>query len=112
MAALVRQALPDWAAIEWLPQTGSTNTDLLQQARAGRPQPRLRGSHLQLQGRGRANRNFRAAPDQTLMFSCGFATSLPFGALPTLSVYFGLLACESIAGHLDPGRPLDLKWPN
>lgn len=112
MAALVRHALPDWAAIEWLSETGSTNSDLLEQARAGLPQPRLRGCHLQLQGRGRANRNFRAAPGQTLMFSCGFATTLPIAALPTLSVYFGLLACETVAGHLPPGHQLDLKWPN
>src|SRR5690606_38589690 len=82
MAMLVRRALPDWADVQWLAETGSTNSDLLEQARAGLPQPRLRGAHLQRQGRGRANRNFRAEPAQTLIFSCSFATSLPLAALP------------------------------
>lgn len=112
MTTLVRRALPGWAAAQWLAQTGSTNTDLLEQAKAGLPQPRLQGAHLQHQGRGRANRNFRAEPGQTLIFSCSFATRLPIAALPTLSVYFGLLACEALAARLPPGHGLDLKWPN
>lgn len=112
IAVELRRLLPDWADIAWLPTTGSTNTDLLAQAREGLAQPRLRGTHTQAQGRGRANRNFRTSPGQALMFSCGFHTDLPVAALPTLSVFFGLLACETLAAHLPPGHGLRLKWPN
>lgn len=111
MAQLSRQ-LPDWADITWLDTTLSTNTDLLTQARAGVTQPRLLGTHTQTQGRGRANRNFQTSPSQALMFSCSFHTSLPVAALPTLSVFFGLLACESLTQHLPAGHALRLKWPN
>lgn len=112
MAAELRRRLPDWADITWLPTTGSTNTDLLAEARGGLAQPRLRGTHTQEQGRGRANRNFRTLAGQALLFSCGFQTELPVAALPTLSVFFGLLACESLAAQLDANHELCLKWPN
>src|SRR5690606_10367282 len=52
MALAVRNRLPGWADVQWLEATESTNTDLLMQARADQDLPRLRGTHLQHQGRG------------------------------------------------------------
>lgn len=112
MARHLRQALPDWADVQWTSATGSTNTDLLNDSRAGLALPRLRGSHLQERGRGRANRNFHTAPGDALTFSCAFATRLPPPALPTLSVLAGLVACETLARELPAGHRLCLKWPN
>lgn len=112
MALAVRNRLPGWADVQWLDATESTNTDLLMQARAHQPLPRLRGTHLQRQGRGRANRNFRTAPGAALMFSCAFEVALPVAALPTLSVMLGLVACETLAQRLPQGHQLRLKWPN
>jgi BirA family biotin operon repressor/biotin-[acetyl-CoA-carboxylase] ligase len=112
MALAVRNRLPSWADVQWLEATESTNTDLLSQARAQQDLPRLRGTHLQRQGRGRANRNFRTEPGAALMFSCAFQVDLPVSALPTLSVMLGLVACETLALRLPPGHRLRLKWPN
>lgn len=112
MALAVRNRLPGWADVQWLEATESTNTDLLMQARALQDLPRLRGTHLQHQGRGRANRNFRTAPGAALMFSCAFEVDLPVSALPTLSVMLGLVACETLARRLPQGHQLRLKWPN
>ena len=112
MARQLRDRLADWADVAWLPATGSTNTDLLAEARAGLPLPRLRGTHLQHNGRGRADRNFRTASGEALMFSCSFAVALPLAALPTLSVVFGLAACEALAQRLPAGHRLGVKWPN
>ncbi|MBU4610722.1 biotin--[acetyl-CoA-carboxylase] ligase [Achromobacter sp. GG226] len=112
LAHRLRQLLPDWAHVAWLPVSGSTNTDLLAQARAGEPMPRLLGTHAQTAGRGRANRNFRTDPGDALMFSCAFETALPMAALPTLSVRLGLAACEALDSLLAPGHRLYLKWPN
>nr|MBF0682572.1 biotin--[acetyl-CoA-carboxylase] ligase [Pseudomonas sp.] len=112
MALAVRHHLPDWADVQWLQATESTNTDLLMQARAHQPLPRLLGTHVQHHGRGRANRNFRTAPAAALMFSCAFEVALPMAALPTLSVMLGLVACETLAGRLAHGHQLRLKWPN
>lgn len=112
MALAVRNRLPAWADVQWLEATASTNTDLLTQARAEQRLPRLRGTHVQHQGRGRANRNFRTAPGAALMFSCAFEVRLPVAALPTLSVMLGLVACETLAGRLSQGHRLGLKWPN
>ncbi len=108
----LRQRFPDWADVQWLAATESTNTDLLAQARAGLPLPRLRGTHMQVSGRGRANRNFQTAAGDALMFSCAFETTLPIAALPTMSVAFGLVACETLARRLPAGHQLRLKWPN
>src|SRR5690606_412866 len=89
MADAVRHRLSGWADVQWLAATESTNTDLLAQARAGTPLPRLRGTHVQYHGRGRANRNFRTAPGAALMFSCALEVAIPLAGLPTLSVLLG-----------------------
>ena len=112
MTQSLRAQLADWADIQWRESTESTNSDLLAQARAGQPLPRLLGTHLQTRGRGRANRDFRTAAGHALMFSCAFESRLPVAALPTLSVVFGLAACESLAQRLPAGHQLRLKWPN
>src|SRR5690606_19328557 len=58
LASQLRAVLTDWAEVQWCASTGSTNTDLLQAVKAGAPAPRLLGTHLQEQGRGRAGRSF------------------------------------------------------
>lgn len=109
---LIRSRLDDWSDISWVDATPSTNTDLLESARQGCAQPRLLGTHLQLAGRGRAGRNFHAEAGNALMFSCSFGTTLPLLALPTLSVTFGLVACEALAAVLQGDPRLTMKWPN
>ncbi|GAA5236802.1 biotin--[acetyl-CoA-carboxylase] ligase [Verticiella sediminum] len=106
------QRLPDWASVEWVDTTGSTNTDLLARARAGARLPALLGTTHQNQGRGRSNRNFHANPGDTLTFSCAFELDIAPIALPTLSVLAGLVACETLTQSLGRDHALCLKWPN
>ncbi len=112
LASQLRAVLTDWAEVQWCASTGSTNTDLLQAVKAGAPAPRLLGTHLQEQGRGRAGRSFQAGAGDALMFSCAFATSLPLMALPTLSVAFGLAATDILAANVITPDALSMKWPN
>lgn len=111
-ATALAQRLPGWASVDWVHAAGSTNTDLLADARQGRPLPALLGADFQSHGRGRSNRNFRADRGNTLTFSCAFEVRLPPAALPTLSVLGGLTACEALARGLRSDHALCLKWPN
>jgi BirA family biotin operon repressor/biotin-[acetyl-CoA-carboxylase] ligase len=97
------------AAVEAVLETGSTNADLLAQARASAPSaPRLRAALYQSAGRGRLGRRWHAAPGSALLFSL----ALPLGARPappaaTLAV--GVAVAEALASQ---GVELVLKWPN
>lgn len=108
--------LPAFGQVDWTAQTGSTNADLLTQARErqGGGKPWLLGAHLQTSGRGRAGRAWKNQPGDALMMSCAFDVHLPIADLPALSPLAGLAACEGLRALLAPdaGRPLAVKWPN
>jgi BirA family biotin operon repressor/biotin-[acetyl-CoA-carboxylase] ligase len=119
VAARGRIAAP---AIEAVLETGSTNADLLAQARAHAPAgPRLRACLSQTAGRGRMGRRWYATPGSALLFS--LAVPLGHAAPPVAAT---LVAAVVLADVLDAafGRtppasqdtttPLDLqlKWPN
>jgi BirA family biotin operon repressor/biotin-[acetyl-CoA-carboxylase] ligase len=121
-AARGRIAAP---AIEAVLETGSTNADLLAQARAHAPAgPRLRACLNQTAGRGRMGRRWYAAPGSALLFS--LAVPLGNAAPPAAAT---LVAAVVLADLLDAafGRTqvaspdaaasaarldLQLKWPN
>lgn len=116
MQAALRDALPGFGDIAWLPVTGSTNADLLARARsADAPAlPWLLGAHLQQAGRGRAGRSWQNAPGDALMMSCAFALRVPASRLSGLSPAAGIAACEALrqlAGAAAAPR-LAMKWPN
>ncbi|MVW71382.1 biotin--[acetyl-CoA-carboxylase] ligase [Bordetella sp. 15P40C-2] len=106
--------------IAWTANTGSTNADLLAQARhcSG---PMLLGAHQQDAGRGRAGRPWQNRAGATLMFSCAFPVQLPTVQLPSLSPLAGLAAGEALRGlvtvaddrsdRIEPNA-LRVKWPN
>jgi BirA family biotin operon repressor/biotin-[acetyl-CoA-carboxylase] ligase len=112
----------DAAAIEAVLETGSTNADLLAQARVHAPAgPRLRACLSQTAGRGRMGRRWYAAPGSALLFSI----AMPLGnAAPPVAAT--LVAAVVLADVLDAafGRTppasqnaaaplgLQLKWPN
>uniref|UniRef100_UPI00333E41FD biotin--[acetyl-CoA-carboxylase] ligase n=1 Tax=Castellaniella defragrans TaxID=75697 RepID=UPI00333E41FD len=117
MAEGLRTALPGAWRIDWVERTGSTNADLLAQARhnAGIPaRPWLLGCHLQEQGRGRAGRTWQNRRGANLMFSCAFDIFLPARQLPTLAPLIGTSSCETLRGLLgqDTRKRLLMKWPN
>jgi len=116
MAQVLRARLPDFAAIDWVAETGSTNTDLLVElrTRSGPAAMRLLGAHLQHSGRGRAGRTLHNQTGDTLMFSCVFPVRMTPAHLPCVSPLAGLVACETLRRHASPDRAdaLGVKWPN
>ena len=98
---------PDWL-IEKRDEIASTNSELMQRARAGDTRPTLLVAKHQTAGRGRLGRQWHDQAGDSLMFSLG----LPLNPLnwSGLSLAVGL----SIANSLDPEYrfKLGLKWPN
>jgi BirA family biotin operon repressor/biotin-[acetyl-CoA-carboxylase] ligase len=95
-------------------ETGSTNTDLLDLARAdapGPPRPRLLVAEQQLQGRGRQGRVWQSERGASLTFS--LALPLAPGDWSGLSLAVGVALAEAL-DPTDPVRALriGLKWPN
>ncbi len=117
MTRTLRAALPLFAQVDWVAETGSTNGDLLDRARdptGPMTRPWLLGCHLQTRGRGRAGRTWQNRTDTNLMFSCAFDIFLPARQLPTLAPLIGLVSCEALRGQIDPSARahLTMKWPN
>jgi BirA family biotin operon repressor/biotin-[acetyl-CoA-carboxylase] ligase len=103
--------LGDYAALEVVTTTGSTNTDLAQAARAGAADRTVLVAEHQSTGRGRNNRRWEAPPRAGLAFSVLLRpTDVPsarWGWLP-------LLAGVALADAVRETCELDvaLKWPN
>jgi len=121
MAMLVRSHLMDFDSVDWLNETGSTNTDLMDWLRARyrhgettQHGARLLGAHWQRAGRGRVGRKLINQPGDMLMFSCAFSVNITSAQLPCLSLIAGLAACEVLRRHARPKQAvqLTLKWPN
>ena len=93
-------------------ETGSTNADLLEEARAGAaaPRPRLLVAERQTAGRGRRGRHWHSTPGASLTFSLGWP--LRRADLSGLSLAVGV----AVAGAIDPAhraeRHVAIKWPN
>jgi len=115
LAHLLADWLPAFGQVGWKAETGSTNADLLAQARE-RPEgkPWLLGAHLQTQGRGRVGRSWKGPSGAALMVSFAFDVHLLAADLPALSPLTGLAACESLRALIGSDRagPLTVKWPN
>ena len=112
-------SLPGFGRVEWLPSTGSTNSDLGDNVRAGDAStlltlPWLRGAHLQTAGKGRAGRAWANQPGQCLMFSVAMDSPVPTAALMGLPPVLGIAAVLALRNLLDRGMHdrLALKWPN
>ena len=128
MSAPVLPAQPEWGAQTlqqalglWLPglslevlaSTDSTNTRLLERARAGEARPVLLVAEQQTSGRGRLGRAWRSEPGASLTFS--LLLELTRADWSGLSLAVG----AEIADALEPPEPpnarpprITLKWPN
>lgn len=91
-------------SVEVLPRVGSTNTELMQRARAGQTEPILLVAETQTAGRGRQGRDWVSQRGDSLTFSVG----LPLAPRDWsgLSLAVGLSLAESLHPHIG------LKWPN
>lgn len=90
--------------VEVLPALPSTNTELMQRARAGRTEPVLLVAEQQTAGRGRLGRAWVSDVGDSLTFSLG----LPLAPADWsgLSLAVGVALAEALA----PG--ISIKWPN
>lgn len=101
-----------WTALDVVPSTGSTNTDLVARAAAGAGEGQVLVAEEQTAGRGRLDRGWSAPPRSGLFFSVllqpGPRVPLDrWGWLP-------LLAGVATASALSRAAGVDtaLKWPN
>lgn len=100
--------------LEIVAEIGSTNTALVERARADAPGPavpRLLVAEQQTQGRGRQGRAWKSARGASLTFS--LALPLEPADWSGLSLAVGVALAEALE-PLPPGMPprLALKWPN
>jgi BirA family transcriptional regulator, biotin operon repressor / biotin---[acetyl-CoA-carboxylase] ligase len=100
-----------WRDVQVVPQTGSTNADLLEQARAGADEGRVLVAEEQTAGRGRLGRSWSAPPRSGLIFS---VLLRPAGVPPTRLGWLPLLTGVAVAAAVrdQAGVPASLKWPN
>lgn len=113
-AALRNEVLsssPEWRRIDVVPETGSTNADLI--ARAGRGED-IAGAVLiaenQTAGRGRRGRSWRAVPFAQITMSMGVgAAGVPRDAWGLLPLATGVAVVDAVAYA---GVSAGLKWPN
>ncbi|WP_051378085.1 biotin--[acetyl-CoA-carboxylase] ligase [Derxia gummosa] len=116
LAAALARACPDqpaWAAadaVEVVARTGSTNSDLLERARAGTLAPRaLRIALEQDAGRGRLGRHWVAPPGAALALSIGLIWPGGPATLEGFTLACGLAVADAAAAQ---GAAARLKWPN
>jgi BirA family transcriptional regulator, biotin operon repressor / biotin---[acetyl-CoA-carboxylase] ligase len=107
-----RQALSAtrFTDVRWVPETGSTNTDVLALARAGAPEGVVLVADHQTAGRGRLDRKWEAPRAASLLMSVLLRPQLPPARLHLATAVVALAArdgCAAVAG-VTPG----LKWPN
>ncbi|RZI79700.1 MAG: biotin--[acetyl-CoA-carboxylase] ligase [Rubrivivax sp.] len=107
-------------SLEVLPETDSTNTQLLNRGRAGEAAPMLLAAHRQTAGRGRHGRQWLAQAGDSLTFSLGLPLDLDQvpGGGSALSLAVGLAVAEALDAGLatlvaaPTAEPIALKWPN
>jgi len=90
--------------VEVLPETASTNSELMRRARDGRMEPVLLVAEQQSAGRGRLGRGWDSKRGDSLTFSLGLPLAPRDWSGLSLAVGVSLAEC------LDPR--IRLKWPN
>ena len=107
-----REALAEsrFSDVRWVPETGSTNADLLALAAEGAPDGVVLVADHQTAGRGRMGRTWEAPSGTSLLCSTLLRPELPLGLVHLVSLAAAVAAsdaCEAVTGV----RPT-LKWPN
>lgn len=99
-----------FADVRWVPETTSTNADLLAVARAGGPAGTVLVADHQLGGRGRLDRVWEAPPDSSLLCSILLRPDLAPAQAPLVAWAVALAAADACR-DVAQVEPL-LKWPN
>jgi BirA family transcriptional regulator, biotin operon repressor / biotin---[acetyl-CoA-carboxylase] ligase len=100
-----------WRRIDVVPETGSTNADVADAARAGKAEGYVLVAEAQSAGRGRLGRTWTAPPRSGLFLSVLLRPNdVPparWGWLPLLAGTAARTAVDAVSGV-----PVRLKWPN
>ncbi|MEY9934921.1 BirA family biotin operon repressor/biotin-[acetyl-CoA-carboxylase] ligase [Catenulispora sp. GP43] len=100
-----------WRRIDVVPETGSTNADVAEAARAGKDEGYVLVAEAQSAGRGRLGRTWTAPPRSGLFLSVllrpGDVPPARWGWLPLLAGTAVRTAVDAVSGV-----PVRLKWPN
>ena len=107
-AAKRRLAATRFVNVQWVDETGSTNADLLMQARQGASEGTVRIADHQTAGRGRAGRTWTAPPGASLLLSVLLRPPPSHAALTSMAM--GLAAADAV--HAVAAVRPRLKWPN
>ncbi len=92
--------------VVWLPETGSTNDEAIERARAGAPEGLVVGADRQRAGRGRRGRPWLAAAGHGLLVSALLRPEVP----PTDAGLLPIVVAVGTAEALGPGARI--VWPN
>jgi BirA family biotin operon repressor/biotin-[acetyl-CoA-carboxylase] ligase len=104
-------AQPLAAYFEWIDETGSTNSDLIERA-ASLPDFSVRVAGFQNAGKGRSGRTWVAPAGSSLFVSVLVKPeALPVSKFSWLPLLAGL-AITNVVNSFDPENPATLKWPN
>jgi BirA family biotin operon repressor/biotin-[acetyl-CoA-carboxylase] ligase len=91
-------------------ETGSTNDDALDAARAGAPHGATYVADAQTRGRGRRGHTWTSPSGENLTFSVVLRPAVPAARVSTLTLVVGL-AVRTVAARRVP-VPVSVKWPN
>lgn len=97
-----------FADVRWVEQIDSTNTCVLEAARAGAPEGLVVVADEQTAGRGRLGRTWQARPGAALLVSVLLRPTVSELTRSTMAT--GLALAEAVEGVA--GFAPDLKWPN
>jgi biotin--[acetyl-coA-carboxylase] ligase len=101
-----------WREVRWLDHTGSTNSDVAEEARRGEAEGLVVATLEQRAGRGRMDRAWVAPPGTSLAFSMLLEPRPERPHWGWLSLLAGIAVHEAVDGLApEPGR-VQLKWPN
>jgi BirA family transcriptional regulator, biotin operon repressor / biotin---[acetyl-CoA-carboxylase] ligase len=100
-----------WRDVRVVPETGSTNADLLAEARKGAPEGLVLVAEVQTAGRGRLGRVWTSPPRAALVFS---VLLRPAEVPPARRGWLPLLTGVAVASTVraQTAVPASLKWPN
>jgi BirA family biotin operon repressor/biotin-[acetyl-CoA-carboxylase] ligase len=96
--------------LDWVAETGSTNTDLLARAAAGEPEGAVLVADHQSAGKGTRGRNWVDTPGSQLMVSALLRPALPPTRLGRLTMAWSVAAAQACCDVA--GVEVRLKWPN
>jgi BirA family transcriptional regulator, biotin operon repressor / biotin---[acetyl-CoA-carboxylase] ligase len=100
-----------WRDVRVVPETGSTNADLLEAARNGAPEGLVLVAEAQTAGRGRLGRVWSSPPRAALIFSVLLRPAdVPPARRGWLPLLTGAAVASAVREHTHV--PASLKWPN